>query len=181
VTYAYVDAHEPHATDWLLREATRQLNAQVGHTPTASWVDQGLAGYFGASRFEDYILEPGRINAKAYPVRFLRGSGPTGDMQKDLSSGRLVPLRTLIGGQGGPDVDDINRWYIGWWSLTHFLLHGEQGKYADGYRRLLAGGKAGLADFERQIGPVDAVQAEWYRYLQTLAGQSPDGQVIVVD
>ena len=180
VTYAYVEAHEPHNTDWMLRQATRQLNAQVGHTPRATWIDEGLAGYFGTSHLEDYTLEPGRLNAKSYPVKWLRDLGPTGDLQRDLSSGRLVPLRTLISGQDGPNADDINRWYLGYWSLTHFLLHGEKGKYAGAYRELLKT-PATLADFERLIGPVDAVQAEWYRYLQGLAGQAPDGQVIVVD
>jgi hypothetical protein len=180
VTYAYVEAHEPHNTDWMLRQSTRQLNAQVGHTPRATWIDEGLAGYFGTSHLEDYTLEPGRLNAKSYPVKWLRDLGPTGDLQRDLSSGRLVPLRTLISGQDGPNADDINRWYLGYWSLTHFLLHGEKGKYAGAYRELLKT-PATLADFERLIGPVDAVQAEWYRYLQGLAGQAPDGQVIVVD
>jgi hypothetical protein len=181
VTYAYVEPHEPHNTDWMLREATRQLNAQVAHTAQETWIDEGLAAYFSASSLEDYTLTPGRINPKAYPVQWLRRIGPSGDMQKDLTSGRLVPLRTLVSGQGGPNVDDINRWYLGWWSLTHFLLHGEGGKYAEGFHRLARSKSATLADFEREIGPVDAVQAEWYRYLQGLAGQSPDGQVIVVD
>jgi hypothetical protein len=181
VSYAYVGPAEPNATDWMLRATTLQLNERVGRTSRATWIDEGLAGYFGASHLEDYNLEPGKINTKAYPVKWLRELGPTGNAQADLTGGRLVPLRTLIGGQGGPNADDRNRWYIGWWSLAHFLLHGEEGKYADGFRRLARGGSAGIADFEREIGPVDAVQVQWYRYLQELAGQSPDGQVIVVD
>jgi hypothetical protein len=182
VSYAYVgDAHEPNDKDWMLRAATRQLNEQVAHIPRATWIDEGLAGYFGTTRVEDYTLDMGRLNAKAYPIKWLRTLGPTGDLQRDLAQKRLVPLRALVSGEGGPGGNDLNRWYLGWWSLTHFLLHGENGKYAEGYRRLLKGKTASLADFEREIGPVDAVQSEWYRYLQGLAGQEPDGQVIVVD
>ena len=181
VSFAYVPGAEPSAGAWLLRAATRQLNEQVGHVPRAAWIDEGLAGYFGTSRVEDYTLEPGRIDAKSYPVGWLDRLGPSGDLQKDLAQKRLVPLRALIAGEGGPTTDDLNRWYVGWWSLTHFLLHGEKGKYSEGFRRLLKGKSATLADFEREIGPVEAVQAEWYRYLQGLAGQEADGQVIVVD
>ena len=108
--------------------------------------------------------------------------GPTGDAAKDFASGRIVPLRALITGHGGPALDaHANQWYLGYWSLAHFLFHGGQGKYAPGFRKLLAGHRATLADFERDIGPVDRVQAEWYRYLQGLAGADGGGNVIVVD
>jgi hypothetical protein len=182
VSYAYFDAKAPNATHWMLHEATHQLNEQVGKLPKAAWVNEGVASYFGASRVEDFELTPGRIETRAYPVWWLQELAPSGDARKDFANGRVVPLRALLGGGGGPAMaSHVNQWYLGYWSLTHFLLHGEGGRHAEGYRRLLAGGSAGIADFEREIGPVDAVQVQWYRYLQELAGQSPDGQVIVVD
>jgi hypothetical protein len=181
VSYAYFDAKAPNSTHWMLHEATHQLNEQVAHLPKAKWVNEGLASYFGASRLEDFVLTPGKIETRAYPVWWLAELAPSGDAPKDFASGRVVPLRALVSGTGGPNINShVNQWYLGYWSLTHFLLHGENGKYAAGYRELLKT-PATLADFERLIGPVDAVQAEWYRYLQGLAGQSPDGQVIVVD
>jgi len=182
VCYAYVDAGASNGYHWMLHEATHQLNDMVGHTPRATWVDEGLASYFGASKVEDNALMPGQIEPKAYPVWWLGELAPTGNLQRDIASGRVVPLRALVSGEGGPDINShVNQWYLGYWSLTHFLLHGADGKYAAGYRELLKGKSATLADFERLIGPSDAVQAEWYRYLQGLAGKSPDGQVIVVD
>lgn len=182
VSYAYFDASEPNAAHWMLHEATHQLNEQVAHLPKAPWVNEGIASYFGASRVEDFELTPGQIETRAYPVWWLKELAPSGDANKDFTSGRVVPLRALLGGAGGPAMNThVNQWYLGYWSLTHFLLHGEQGKYAEGYRRILASGHATLADFEREVGPVDAVQAQWYRYLQELSGQPTDGQVIVVD
>jgi len=183
VSYAYYDAKAPNAWHWMLHEATHQLNEQVGHTPKDKWINEGLASYFGASKLEDYTLTPGKIEAKAYPVWWLDQLRPSGDMAKDFASGRVVPLRALVSNSGGPNINThVNQWYLGYWSLTHFLLHGAGGKYAPGYRKLLAGKSATLADFEREIGPVDAVQAQWYRYLQGLSadGDGP-GNVIVVD
>ena len=181
VSYAWFDP-KPNGTHWMLHEATHQLNEQVAHLPKAKWINEGLASYFGASRLEDFVLTPGQIEARAYPVWWLRELAPSGDAAKDFASGRVVPLRALVSGQGGPAIDrHVNQWYLGYWSLTHFLLHGEKGKYEKAYRELLKT-QATLADFERLIGPVDAVQAEWYRYLQGLAGQAPvENQVIVVD
>jgi hypothetical protein len=180
VSYAYFDP-KPNGAHWMLHEATHQLNEQVAHLPKAKWVNEGLASYFGASRLEDFTLVPGQFEARAYPVWWLGQLAPSGDAAMDFASGRVVPLRALVTGTGGPSIaTHVNQWYLGYWSLTHFLLHAEKGKYAGAYRELLKT-PATLADFERLIGPVDAVQAEWYRYLQGLAGQSPDGQVIVVD
>ena len=181
VSYAYYDAGAPNSWHWMLHEATHQLNHEVGHLPKAKWIDEGVASYFGASKVEDFTLTPGAIEPKAYPVWWLGELGPSGDMRRDVATGRIVSLRALITGQGGPDVNThVNQWYLGWWSLTHFLLHAKDGKYAAAYRELLKG-DGSLAQFEQRVGPVDAVQGEWYRYLQGLAGQGADGQVIVVD
>jgi hypothetical protein len=181
VSYAYYDPSGA-GYHWMLHETTHQLNELVGHLPKEKWVNEGVACYFGASALEDNLLTPGKIEKKAYPVWWLKELGPTGDSAKDFASGRVVPLRALITGQGGPALGShVNQWYLGYWSLTHFLFHGEKGKYAAGYRKLLAGKSATLADFEREIGPVDAVQKEWYAYLQQLAGEDVSGNVIVVD
>ena len=181
-SYAYIDTKAPNPYHWMLHEATHQLNDLVGHTPKEKWLNEGLASYFGASKLEDYTLAPGSIDARAYPVWWLEELRPSGDAAKDFASGRVVPLRALITGVGGPDINrHVNPWYVGYWSLTHFLLHGEQGRYAAGYRKLLAGKSAGVADFEREIGPIDAVQSQWYRYLQGLSGGEAPGSVIVVD
>jgi len=181
VSYAYFDAKSANGVHWMLHETTHQLNELVGHTPKDKWVNEGLASYFGASKLEDYTLTPGQIEPQAYPIWWLDELRPSGDMKKDFAAGRVVPLRALVTGEGGPDINaNPNPWYVGYFSLTHFLLHGANGKYAPGYRKLLAGKSAALADFEREIGPVDAVQNEWYAYLTGLKAGGEAGQVIVV-
>lgn len=181
VCYAWYDASARNGYHWMLHEATHQLNNEVAHLAKAKWIDEGLASYFGTSVYEDVTLFPGRIDPNTYPVWWVRKLQLAGDAKTEFAAGRLVPLRALITGQGGPDIDrNVNAWYIGYWSLTHFLLHYENGRYAKGYRQLIAEGGS-LADFERLIGPVERVQGEWYYYLGQLAAGQVDQNVIVVD
>jgi hypothetical protein len=180
VSYAYYDAAAPNSFHWMLHEATHQLNNEVAHLEKSKWIDEGLASYFGASKVEDFVLTPGQIETRAYPVWWLPKLGLSGDAKQDFAASKLVPLRALITGQGGPDIDQhVNAWYIGYWSLTHFLLHADDGRYAQGYRKLIVEGGT-LENFERLIGPVEAIEGQWYRYLRKLSGADPD-QVIVVE
>ncbi|MEO8162031.1 MAG: hypothetical protein ABI588_11490 [Arenimonas sp.] len=179
ICYAYFDAGEPAASRWMLHAATHQLNHEALH-PKSRWIDEGLASYFAASRVEDYTLVAGKIEPHAYPASLLPRLELSGDLKQDFAADKLVPLRALITGKGGPDINThVNAFYIGYWSLTHFLLHAEAGRYAAKYRELASAGGS-LEDFERLIGPVDTIQSQWYRYLQGLSGVDPD-QVIVVD
>jgi hypothetical protein len=93
----------------------------------------------------------------------------TGDLQGDIASGKFIRLRAIVTGKGGPDINrNVNLYYIEYWSLTHFLFHYRDGKYAARYRQLIA--TAGtLENFEQIIGPIDQIQVEWYAYLQGVA------------
>jgi hypothetical protein len=79
----------------------------------------------------------------------------------------------LLTGQGGPPVDlKFNLYYVDAWSLTHFMFHYANGKYARAYRQFLAQG-ATLDTFVSLIGPVEKIQAEWYPYLQAQSLSQP--------
>jgi hypothetical protein len=83
----------------------------------------------------------------------------------DCFSRQFVPLRALLMGKGGPDIDRyFNSYYLCAWSLTQFLLHENDQRYATGYLRYIAQG-GGEQDFERMVGPIDAIEAAWYRDL----------------
>jgi len=171
ICYAYYAQNESNPYHWMVHEATHQLNAEVSGFPKYKWVDEGLATYFGTSRIESGArgrgkLIPGKIDQGAYPIWWLSDSGLTGDLDKDIDAGRWIPIRALITGIDAPNIaSNVNRYYIQYWSLSHFLFHGENGRYAAGYKRLIAEGGS-LANFERLIGPADRIEVEWYRYLQ---------------
>ncbi len=163
--YAYFPASEKNPYHWMIHEATHQLNHEVAHFPASRWIGEGLATYFGTSTIRDGKLLPGRVDVDTYPIWWLAKLKLTGDFQKDHGSGKIIDLRTLISGVGD---EKVNARYIGYWSLTHFLFHFENGRYAEKYRRLIATGGS-IEDFEKIIGPVDRVEEEWYKYLQLQA------------
>lgn len=150
---------------WMSHEATHQLAREVMRFHKAKWIDEGLASYFGASRMDARGLYPGTLDFNAYPLWWLSQFHFTGNLESDARTGRIIPLRQLIEDTGPPIASHVNLYYIEYWSLTHFLLHFEQGRYAAGYKRLLQHG-ASLEDFEREIGPVLSVQVDWYAWLR---------------
>jgi hypothetical protein len=168
--FAYFAGDEANPYHWMLHEATHQLNHEVAHFPQAKWINEGLATYFGTSAIRAGRLIPGLIDANTYPIWGVKRLTLSGDLQKDIRSGKIIGLRALISGVGGPSMDErFNAYYIGYWSLTHFLFHVENGRYAQRYRKLIAEGGT-LDNFETVIGPVARIEGEWYAYLQQQAG-----------
>jgi len=166
VCRAYFDGEVRNPYHWMLHEATHQLNNEVAHFKLRKWMDEGLATYFGTSELRDGKLILGRIDAQTYPIWWLPSLSLSGDLQADIASGKIIPLRQIISGTGGPDIDhNVNLYYIEYWSLTHFLLHAGNGKYANGYKHLIAT-DGSVESFESAIGPVEKVQDEWYAYLR---------------
>lgn len=165
----YCHAYYAHDTGnpyhWMLHEATHQLNAERGGIARAQWINEGLATYFGTSQLRDNRLWPGRIDPRTYPVWWLDDLRLTGSVRRDIAQGRLIALRQLIDGSG-PAIGGryLNTYYLQYWSLSHFLFHYRDGRYAEGYRDLIRG-DGSLAQFEARIGPVEQIQQEWYDYL----------------
>ena len=184
ICYAYYAGSEPSPYHWMIHEATHQLNAEVADFPKYKWADEGLATYFGTSRIENGVLMPGLIDPDTYPIWHLWNAGLSGSLDKDIDAYRWIPIRALITGVDAPDIaSNVNRYYIQYWSLSHFLFHAENGRYAAGYKRLIAEGGS-LANFERLIGPADRIEYEWYRYLRgkiaELAPQNDSDEVTPV-
>jgi len=163
--HAYFAADAANPYHWMLHEATHQLHTERAGFSRAKWINEGVASYFGASRLDGAQLRPGTIDPQAYPIWWLDELPLTGSLERDLRSGLLIPLRQLIDNSGPPiGGKHLNVYYLEYWSLTHFLFHYRDGAYAAAYRRLLRG-RGGVAEFEAELGPIEAVQAQWYRYL----------------
>ena len=177
ICHAYVDPAKPNPYQWLIHEAVHQLNRELTGYAKEKWINEGLATYLGTRRYRDGRLEKGSIDLSVYPLPWLRRWELTGDWEADKRAHRVVPLRTLITGQGEPSLDaSVNAHYLGWWSLTHFLLTHDNGRYEQGYRHLIQYGGS-VSEFEKSIGPLETVEAEWYTHFQGLvrsAHNSPD-------
>jgi len=169
--YAYYPEGESNPYHWMIHEGTHQLNNEVSHFKLLPWIDEGLATYFSASKIVSGKLLPGQIALDAYPIYWLSTLSLTGNISIDISKGKIIPLRSLIKGTGGPDINrHFNLYYIHYWSLTHFLFNYKDGKYSAGYRKLISEGGS-LNGFEKLIGPADTVQEEWYQYLQQIIAE----------
>jgi hypothetical protein len=164
--HAYFARGERNPHHWMLHEATHQLNHEVGHFPNSKWINEGLATYFGTSTIRNGKLIPGDIDSDTYPLWGVARLSLSGDRDADVRNGKIISLRALISGAGGPNIDDkFNAYYIGYWSLTHFLFHSNEGRYARRYQQLIRSG-GGLQEFERIIGPIERIENEWYVYLK---------------
>jgi hypothetical protein len=177
ISHAYLDLSQPNPHHWLIHEVVHQLNREMTGIAKEKWLNEGLATYFGSSRYADGRISPGVPDFDTYPLWWLGDWELSGDLATDAEAGKIVPLAALISGRGGPAIDtSVNAYYLGWWSLTHFLLHGAEGRHAAGYHRMLREGGS-LQDFERHIGPVAQVEREWYAYLrQMVAAPTPRRQ-----
>ena len=162
-SYAYI-SQEKSAHHWMLHEVTHQLLRELSGYKPAKWINEGIASYFGTSQLSDGNLRLGVIDPNTYPIWWLSSLNLSGDLEKDIASGKIIPLQQLIT-DTGPDMNqNVNGYYIHYWSLSHFLFNYHDGQYAGQFKALLALGGS-LTDFERLIGPADKIQSEWYAYL----------------
>lgn len=166
--YQYYSADERNPYHWMIHEATHQLNEEAATLPLSKWLDEGLADYFGSSLVSSNGLALGTIDINTYPVWWIKMIARSGNLDKDKTKYSIIPLRAIISGSGGPDMDRFfNLYYLHWWSLTHFLIHGQNGKYRQGFARLLTG-DSDINSFEKHIGPIETVEKEWYEYVLAL-------------
>ena len=169
--YQYYSAGEAHPYHWMMHEATHQLNVEAAYLMLPQWLDEGLACYVSTSRIVDNTLCLGRIDTHTYPVWWLDSMGLSGDLDADKSDGRIIPLRVIVSGQGGPDLNKkFNLYYLHRWSLAHFLMEQENGTQRAGVAQIIKDG-ASLATFEKHVGPIEGVERQWYNHLRDLAQQ----------
>lgn len=180
--HAYFDDRAVNPTHWMVHEATHQLVLEWAHQRPPKWLNEGVATYFGTSRIADGVLHPGELDPNTYPTWWLPQLPLSGDLDRDLASGRLIPLYALVSGTG-PDINqNVNLYYLEYWSLAHFLFEGDGGRHAAAARALMAT-PGSIDDFARLIGPVDAVQRAWYAHLLQMRAslQPQDAGVVHVE
>jgi hypothetical protein len=170
--YQYYSAGEVHPYHWMMHEATHQLNDLAAHLRLPQWLDEGLACYVSTSRIVDDSLQLGEIDTNTYPVWWMDSMELSGNLDADKKKRTVIPLRAIVSDRGGPSVNrHFNLYYLHWWSLTHFLMHYEDGRYRTGLSRVIADG-GGLPAFEEHIGPVEGIERQWYAYLAGLQKQT---------
>jgi hypothetical protein len=123
-----------------------------GHIPI--WLDEGLAEYFGESIFTG----DGFVTGIVPPWREQR-------LKEEITTGQLKALSAMM--ELSPDQwsAQLNiKNYDQAWSMVHFLVHGDDGKYADAFAQCISEvsqGKTFSNAWRHTIGPADGFEARW--------------------
>jgi Tfp pilus assembly protein PilF len=133
------------------------LHLNMRWIPT--WLDEGLAEYYGYTRFERRQIFIG-----APPPPYQMPGYP------------LIPIETLISvNPGSPyyhDEDKVHRFYAESWALVHFMMFGpgmDGGKRLNQFAGLLQQGMEQKKAFQETFGPFADMDKALYRYLETFA------------
>jgi len=147
--------------DSLVHEAAHQLVDQeifAGTGRMSSWLSEGLASYFGFTyRDKKGHYQAGRIGGKSTALLKevpVGASNEGAQRVKELRSAlKKLPddnafLHELLDAVQPSEfyTGDLMLNYSGAWMVVHFLLHGEDGRYAEGFVRYIqteVGGQAG--------------------------------------
>lgn len=164
--HAYFNEKDVNPYQWMLHEGVHQLNHEVAHLSLQKWLDEGLAEYFSCSRIRTNQLAVGTIDLNTYPVWWLDEIAKTPNLQTNIANGSVIPMRAIVTGKGGPDLDEqFNLYYLHWWSLTHFIF--EHPRYSKHATELAERG-GDLNSFEELIGPVEKIQPEWHAHVRRI-------------
>jgi hypothetical protein len=134
-----------------------------GGIPT--WVDEGLAEYFG----EGVFTGDGMVTGCIPSFRLRR-------VQQGIADHRFVPLAKMMAmshAQWNGRLDITN--YDQAWSMVHFLAQGDGGKYQDAFARylqLVGEGNSSERAWTMAFGSVEGFEAKWKEFWTKLPENS---------
>lgn len=135
------------------------------------WLDEGLANFYGYTRFEGH-----KIYVGAPPARY------------GMPRGSLIPIETLVGVNQGSayyrSEDKVYQFYAESWALVQFLMFGpgmERGKRLNQFAALLQQGAEQKKAFQQVFGDfkeMDNALADYLTRLSFQTGVLPDSTQI---
>jgi hypothetical protein len=164
--HQYIDAENKNKPyHWMVHEATHQLNNEVSQFRLPQWAEEGIACYFSTSGMDDGKMSLGMIDRDTYPIWWLSSLGLSGDLSRDMADNKIISIRSIVDDEKPLEMTKyFNLYYIHWFSLVHFLLEGEQGKYRKSFMSCVKT-PSGLDAFEQNIGPYQLIETQWYQHL----------------
>lgn len=163
---AYFSADENNPYHWMIHEAVHQLNQEVAHLKLEKWIEEGIADYYGTSRFSSNSMALGRLDPDTYPTWWLDELATGSTLEESVRNQSVIPLRSIITNSGGPRMSThVNLYYLHWLTLTHFVF--EDPKHQSQSIALVREGGE-IRAFERLIGPVDQIEREWHAYVRAM-------------
>lgn len=172
--HQYIESENVHRPyHWMVHEATHQLSNEVSQFKLPQWAEEGLACYFSTSRINEGRIRLGVIDRDTYPIWWLYSLGLSGDLLQDKAKQQIMSIKSIVNDEKPLKMSQhFNLYYIHWFSLVHFLLEGEQGKYREPFIASVIKA-SGLDAFEKNIGPYNQIEPQWYQHLsRTIDGLS---------
>jgi len=167
--HQYVESEsENRPYHWMVHEAIHQLTNEVSHFELPQWAEEGIACYFSTSKTNEGKIKLGVIDRDTYPVWWLYSLDLSGDILQDRSGQNIMSIKSIVNDEKPLKLSQhVNLYYIHWFSLVHFLLEGEQGKYREPF---IASVKktSRLDSFEKNIGPYNQIEPQWYQHLSRI-------------
>jgi hypothetical protein len=151
----------------LVHELTHLLNQSVLGPAVPPWVEEGVAGDLAYSRIDrEGRLRLGSVNgdrvvlgnrSTGVSIQYTGGVAALAELLRARSRHERTPLDELVGFDQRRFLGrDRGRHYIESAFLVRFLLEGEKGRYADGFRAYL-----------RSLAAADGPQGDPISYLGT--------------
>jgi hypothetical protein len=126
------------------------------------WLDEGLAEYFG----EGIFTGDGFLTGAVPPWRLERlKSEIKGDGEDGAKAKSLQQIMALDANQWRSEMNIVN--YDQAWSMVHFLVHGDNGRYQQAFSaciRALASGQTFERAWLDTLGPADGFEQRWRAY-----------------
>lgn len=161
------------AYHWMLHEATHQLVAEAAGYKPRRWLGEGVASYFGTSTLSEGKLDLGRPDPTSYPIWWLTEVGARADSPPTFQGTPLFSLKALLEDTGPPIAQHVNHYYVAYWSLVHYLFHGDNGIHRESVPALLQRrGEPGA--FTQLVGAYDAIEPRWHAHLVGLVRAQAD-------
>jgi len=167
--HQYVESEsENRPYHWMVHEAAHQLNNEVSHFELPQWAEEGIASYFSTSKIIEGKIKLGIIDRDTYPIWWLYSLDLSGDLSQDKSAQKIMSIKSIVNDEKPLKLSEhVNLYYIHWFSLVHFLLEGEQGKYREPFITSVKK-TSGLDCFEKNIGPNNQIEPQWYQHLSRI-------------
>jgi hypothetical protein len=169
--------------DTVVHEAAHQLIDQRiygGSGRGSPWVGEGLASYFGyTSRTKAGEFEPGHTGGKSISV--WKNAPPASDnaiaqrlksLHSSLKTAEAGWLEDVLSADPAQFYGaDIQLNYTTAWLVVHYLLHAENGRYAEAFAKYIEGEVAGLAGAEALYQALGVGAADLENAIAAYAGK----------
>ena len=158
---------------WMLHEVAHQLLTEASGYKLKRWLNEGMAGYLGSSKFTAGQLQLGEPDSATYPIWWLGEVRFDQSSEPNFSGSQMPSLQQLIEETGPQVSENVNSYYIAWWSLVHYLMQGDGGTHRDGTLKLLGRG-GDPKSFQTLIGSYADIEPRWHLHLRGLTtAESP--------